>query len=182
VRAMAERSYARFLPEPGSADTDRPHRNGLASSVRITLHNGRTDASFDDPAWDHDDGFRWSFWALGGRGSGPLVLVVDASAGAPTVPPMTFATDHLRLVLAGSCDIGGRTYAAGDLRVQDARIPVGPETAGPEGCRQVVVFARADAAAPRLDGPADVRSITGPYAALASGVELLDVRAPAGRT
>jgi hypothetical protein len=183
VRAMVERSYAGFLPEPESGEIARPFQNGFASSVPAALRNGRVDVVFDDPAWYEEAGVRWSFWALGARGSGPLVLLVDARAGAPAVPAMAFATDQLRVVLAGSCAIGDQSYGAGDVRVQDEGVPLGEEVTGPDGCRQIVVFAREGGAAPRLVDRAGATRLTGPYAELTRGTALVEIgSSPLGRT
>jgi hypothetical protein len=168
-----EALYTGHFPVPGLHQGARGYDSLLSSSVPASSRHGRVDASFDDPSWPSENGVRYSFWAMGADPQRPLVLLVEASVGAPEVPPVQFPTDQFRMVLAGSCEIGGQCYRAGDIRIQQAGHFLGPEVTGPSGCQQVVVFARQAGAAPIFAASEDAARVTGPLADLGGGVEAL---------
>jgi hypothetical protein len=165
--------YADHFPPPEVGQA-APGRHGfLGSSVNASARHGRVDVSFDDPSWPLQNGVRYSFWAMGAEPHRPLILLVESSVGAVAVPPVRFPTDQFRMVLAGSCQIGGQNYRAGDIRIQQAGHVLGPEVTGPSGSRQIVVFARQADAAPVFSDPEDAARVTGPLADLGGGVGAL---------
>ena len=147
--------YAGYIPERGAGEIARNYESLLAGSEKIRLRHGHVDSSFDDPAWRVAGGVRYSCWAMGAERLRPLILMIDAAAGVPIAPRVKFRTDHFRLMLDGSCDVGGHLYRAGDIRIQQAGHFLGPEVSGPNGCRQIVVFARQSDAVPVFADPAD---------------------------
>ena len=129
--------YAGYIPERGAGEVTRNYRSLLAGSELVPSRHGHVDSSFDDPSWRSIGGLRYSCWAMGPEPLRPLILLVDAAPGVAVAPRLKFRTDHVRLVLTGSCDIGDHHYGAGDIRVQQAGHFLGPEVAGANGCRQI---------------------------------------------
>jgi hypothetical protein len=159
VDALHQQFESEF-PAPGTPEATLEYRPEIVSSLGFEPHAGHMDTSWDDPSWPTVDGVRYSLWCLSADPGGPVVLLVDSPPGTPPVPTWRFATDHLRVVVAGSCKIGDRWYCAGDVRVQNADEPYGPETTGSEGSRQVIVFARRDRCVPLYADVTDARTST----------------------
>jgi hypothetical protein len=165
ITALSE-LFGEHVPEPGSPEATREYRPMLVNSLGLEPRAGHIDTSFDDPAWSEVDGMRYSLWCLSANPAGPAVVLVDAPPGTEDVPVRQHGTDQFRLVLAGSCRIGDTWYRTGDVRVQDAGEFFGPEVTGPEGCRQVIVFARRDACQPVYADAADAVRSSGAHTAL----------------
>jgi hypothetical protein len=165
--------YADHFPASEVGEAPRRYHSVLGSSVDASARHGRVDASFDDPSWPLENGVRYSFWAMGAEPQRPLILLVESAVGAPVVPPVRFPTDQFRMMLTGSCEIGGQCYRAGDIRVQQAGHLLGPEVTGPGGSRQIVVFARQADAAPMFSDRDEAARVTGPLAALGGDVGAL---------
>jgi hypothetical protein len=165
--------YTGHFPAPDASEAAGSYRSLLSGSVRTPSRHGRVDTSFDDGSWPTVEGVRYSFWALGAGARRPLVLLVDASPETAEIPRMMFGTDQFRLILAGSCEISGQHYGAGDIRVQQAGSFLGPEITGPNGCRQMVVFASLAEAVPAFAHPAEAGRVAGPWADLGGDVGAL---------
>jgi hypothetical protein len=90
---------------------------------------------------------------------GPAVILLDIPPGARAVPARQYGCDHIRVVLGGSCQIGGTSYEAGGLRAQNAGTVFGPDVTGPNGCRQCILVARRDAWRARYADPAEDPSL-----------------------
>lgn len=56
------------------------------------------------------------------------------------VDPHTHAGDYCEIVLAGTQQISGQWYKAGDVRVVKGGTRYGPLIAGPEGCTVMIIF------------------------------------------
>lgn len=84
---------------------------------------------------------------IGDVAAGPAVHVLKATAGRTVMPASQWATEVLIAVVAGTVQIGERTYAAGDLRVQREGAPLAAVRAGEAGAHLVLVRGdrRADA-------------------------------------
>jgi hypothetical protein len=161
--------YAGYIPEMESPEA-HVYRSLLAGSEKVASRHGHVDASFEDPSWRAVGGARYSYWAMGDERLRPLILLVEAEAGVAIAPPVKFPTDHLRLVLDGSCEIDGVPYRAGGIRIQQGGHFFGPEVAGPNGCRQIVVFARQADAVPVFADQADATRVKGYLADLSAGL------------
>jgi hypothetical protein len=133
LSGLFARQYAGFIPERGEGQIGPRYSSLLAGSETVASRHGHVDSSFDDPSWRSVGGLRYSYWAMGPVPLRPLILLIEAAPGAALAPPVKFRTDLLRLVLAGSSDIGGQTYGPGDIRIQQAGHFLGPEAAGPAG-------------------------------------------------
>ena len=100
------------------------------------------DGSFADAdGWDRFGSSSRAVGALLGLPeSGPVVVMQRTMAWATSTPAATFPTETFRLVVAGSHQMGGRTYRMGDMRVQPAGEPWPQSVAGPEGLDEVLVL------------------------------------------
>jgi hypothetical protein len=78
---------------------------------------------------------------LGDAAVGPLVHVVRGAAWETVVPPASWSTEIVVLIVRGSAMIGERSYIAGELRVQQGDTAVGAIVAGPEGVELVFTVA-----------------------------------------
>lgn len=77
---------------------------------------------------------------MGDRTTGPVHVLAVTEAGGTASPACRLDTEVLRLVIDGSCEIDGRTYSTGDIRVQRAGRRCGPVVAGPDGLHELVVI------------------------------------------
>jgi len=78
---------------------------------------------------------------LGDTIAGPAVHVLHAEPGERITPPATWSTEIVLLVVRGTLTLDGKTYAAGELRVQREGAPFAAIVAGDEGAELVLVVA-----------------------------------------
>ncbi len=127
-----------FSDDP--SDTAGP--SALASTLGRAEASGKLNGSFDDCAsWLPVNGTtRAAVSLIGDAESGPVVILSVIDALGVVSPRARFGTELFRLVVAGSCEIEGRVYERGDMRVQHAGTWCGPIVAGAEGLQEVLVI------------------------------------------
>ncbi len=129
-----------FLFPDDPSDTAGP--SALASTLGRAEASGKLNGSFDDCAsWLPVNGTtRAAVSLIGDAESGPVVILSVIDALGVVSPRARFGTELFRLVVAGSCEIEGRVYERGDMRVQHAGTWCGPIVAGAEGLQEVLVI------------------------------------------
>ena len=122
-------------------DTDVSHQIG--NNFGTTSHAGHWDGGFTDTsAWPElVDGSRLGVITMGPADSGPIFLCWDRPPGAPELPGFTAATDLMRLVVDGSVVIGGEELPRLGFRLQQAGTVTGASRPGPEGLKELWLFA-----------------------------------------
>jgi hypothetical protein len=117
----------------------------------VKYQHGHIDWSFDSNVW-FDDGSRaaaaggralkTAMWFLGDDEDGPMVVCIDIPPNTTghVTPAHSHASDQVRIILTGAFRIGNDWYGPGDIRFQEAGKIYGPEEAGPEGSRQILIF------------------------------------------
>lgn len=101
------------------------------------------DGGFDESAaWDEvAPGVRMAAGLAGEPTCGPVLVFLDAGAGAEVLPVRSVASEALVAPVSGSLVAGGFTLAQGDVRVDVAGAEQPALVAGPDGAQVVVVFA-----------------------------------------
>lgn len=120
---------------------DTADESCLLTTLGSLNNTGYLNGSFDDrEGWHRDEAGRVVAGALMGHASmGPIVLLSHAPAGPIEVPDRSLDTDVVRIVVNGSCTVDGRSYEAGDIRLQKAGAPSGGSVAGSDGVDEVVI-------------------------------------------
>lgn len=78
---------------------------------------------------------------LGDENSGPLIHILNVSAGRPILPPSICETERILISVAGSFRIGSKEYRSGEIYVQKAGAPMGPLASGGSGSHMAVIVA-----------------------------------------
>ena len=108
---------------------------------------GRWDSTFDDGTWAvFPDGTRTCRIHLGEAEDGPAVVAVEFPPGH-RFEPHYHACHYVSVVVEGSVVVGRKEFGVGGIRAQEAGTVYGPETVGPNGLRQFLVFGDRRAAA-----------------------------------
>lgn len=117
--------------------------------------------SMQDQGWEKlADGSELAAVFLGALEDGPVVLLSRNTPGALEAPNGAYADDRCRLVLSGSCTIGGRSYGPGQLRFTEAGVAEGPVVHGPDGSTQVVILASRRAWVPTTEDPREIAQLS----------------------
>lgn len=157
--ALVEREVAGFFGLAGDllADNpdDEPGPSALATTLGEITPNGRLDGSFaDQECYIPTSAHAWAAFALfGDRDIGPVAVLSSTEPLNIAAPAARFDTEVFRIVLSGSCRIGGRIYEAGDARVQNAGVWCEPVEAGPDGLEEAIVLGDRRHACPELEEP-----------------------------
>jgi hypothetical protein len=124
-----------------ASDEDAVH--GMAASHAPIPSTARLPGSLShDETWLRlRDGSTVMAVLLSDPEDGPLVLVSNNTPGAVEAMVGGCDTDRIRYVVEGSVTIGDRTYRRGEFRATAAGVVEGPVVHGPEGSRQLLVFA-----------------------------------------
>jgi hypothetical protein len=115
-----------------------------ATIDNIPLLDDHFDTSFSDQRWMDSGESRSSSWFLGDDLCGPMVYLLDSappSTSEPRFPVHHHGSDELRMVVTGALRVGRTWLHPGQLRMQRAGGDYGPETTGPDGCQELVLFA-----------------------------------------
>jgi hypothetical protein len=141
-------------------DTAGP--SALASSLG-PIKSGKRNGSFADAdSWTTSHpGTREAVSILGDPICGPVVVLTATEPNGVVTPPCRFDTEVFRMIVAGACEIDGRRYEKGDMRIDRAGEWFGPVVAGPEGMQQVVVIGDRRHATPTMESTADESAIGG---------------------
>jgi hypothetical protein len=112
----------------------------IANLLGIEPVHGRIDFNVDDERIaGHGDGKGGTAMFFLGDDD-PTWVGISHYAPGHWIAPHAHASDYMAVVIRGSVTIGGRTYNAGDIRIQEAHSVYGPEHIGDEGLVQVVIF------------------------------------------
>jgi hypothetical protein len=125
---------------------------GATITTREKLqHGGRAKGSIDDPSeWATlSDGSRVAAAFLGDPASGPALIMSRNTPRVIEAPAGWWGTDTFRLIVRGSCSIGGRTYRAGSFVASEAGTRQAQVIHGPEGSTQLLVVCDRRNCAPR---------------------------------
>lgn len=116
------------------------------SALSITLgpadNAGKLNGSFaDSRKWNALGKHRRVIVSLmGHRTVGPVLMLSIVSPRQIAMPACRFDTEVFRAVIGGNCEIEGRRYNPGDIRVQRAETWCGPVLAGPSGLQEMLVI------------------------------------------
>lgn len=89
---------------------------------------------------------------LGDLVAGPVIVLSHTAARHVAMPRSRFGTELFRLVVAGSCEIDGRRYGTGDIRLQPGHEWCAPVIAGSQGLQELLVFGDRRRLDPAVDG------------------------------
>jgi carboxymethylenebutenolidase len=124
-----------------AADPDAQPKSGSVTKGVPSYRGGHVDTSVKNFPFLADYGiFKTGWILLGDDEDGPSVAVVELGPGIPEDEPHFHNSAQVRIFISGSLRIGTTWYKAGDMRVQQAAIPYGPELVGPDGCVQVLFW------------------------------------------
>ena len=128
--------------------------SALATTLGAADNSGKRNGSFADAsAWRSvDDATTVAAGLLGEPTCGPVVLLADTAPNQIAFPAARFDTEVFRLIVAGSCAIGDRTYELGDMRLQRSGTDAPPVIAGDDGVQQVIVLGDRRCARPTVGG------------------------------
>lgn len=101
---------------------------------------------------------------------GPVILLLQAKAGATARPACTFATEVLHMIVKGSCTIGADALRLGDVRLQEADAPSPAIVAGPDGLSLVLVVGDRREIQPEVEAPEEAMAWVGAVDLLVSGL------------
>lgn len=141
-----------FSSPPPFHTSDEQAVTGVATSFAPIPSGGRLHASMTNhDAWHTlADGSAVAVATVGDPVSGPLVIVSYTAPG--TVEPCaTWQADVFRLVVGGSCSVGGVPLRARQFRAVEAGRPEGDAVHGSDGSAQVLIVADRRSWPPRLD-------------------------------
>ena len=124
--------------------------SALATTLGPPANSGKLNGSFADrDTWAPlGPATRAAVALMGDPVCGPVLLLAATEPAGVAMPACRFDTEVFRGVVSGSCEIDGRRYGKGQMRVQRAGSPCGPVIAGPDGVCEVVIVADRRAAAP----------------------------------
>ncbi|HEY7107172.1 MAG TPA: hypothetical protein VH986_12265 [Acidimicrobiia bacterium] len=150
VEAMRDR-YRDVLPE--ILDADDGGVVGLVTTITTPVSTrGHIDGTFADVgAWQTLGESQAAVSLLGLPDRGPVVVLAHTPAAATAAPECTFDTDGFRLVVGGSYERAGTTYAMGDMRFQGAGTQWDRVVAGPDGLDEVIILGDRRGAVPHVD-------------------------------
>lgn len=130
----------------GDVMSDDPAMGAGPSAIATTLASrvrmGKLDGSYADTAdWDEvAPGVRAALALIGDVEKGPVIICTDVEPNACAMPLSQFGTEVLRLVVAGSSKIGERSYAMGDLRIQNPDAQCEAVYAGEDGLKELIIL------------------------------------------
>jgi hypothetical protein len=73
--------------------------------------------------------------------TGPILLTIKAAADCVAAPAAVYGTEIVCAVIRGSAKIGDKLYKAGELRIQNAGVPLDAVVSGPDGLNMVYLIA-----------------------------------------
>jgi hypothetical protein len=116
--------------------------SALVTTIGPTGNSGKLNGSFaDSDMWPAvTSSTRAVVSVMGDRFCGPVVVLAVTAPGETAMPACSFDTEVLRIVVAGSCCIDGRTYGKGDMRMQLPGHRSERVMTGPEGLQEMLVF------------------------------------------
>ena len=121
---------------------------GARGQVALAVTAGRsiggfTWGNFDDrEGWQAlEDGVEAFFSVFGDFSSGPFLMVAHAQGDALLVPALECASEIAIFVVSGSVNIAGKTYGAGEVRIQSASAALPAVIAGAQGADVAVMIA-----------------------------------------
>jgi hypothetical protein len=119
--------------------------------------SGKINGSFNEShSWPASHpGTRALVSLLGEPACGPVVLLTSTEPGGVVTPRCRFGTEVFRMIVNGSCEIDGRPYVTGDMRVDRAGAWSERIVAGPEGLQQVFIIGDRRFANPALESARD---------------------------
>jgi hypothetical protein len=118
---------------------DEDALTGIAVTSDTEPRGGRIKGSIKDPSgWARlSDGSSIMGVLLTGQKDGPMVIMSRNAANAIECPAAHASTDELRLIVEGSCAIGGKTFQAGEFIATEAGAGTGEIVHGPQGSTQI---------------------------------------------
>jgi hypothetical protein len=133
---------ALFCTPPHFHRTDETVATGIATSFADIPAGGRLHSTIaDQEGWTSlSDGSVLAVAAIGDPKSGPLVILSRTAPGVHE-PEASWDTDVYRLVIGGSCTVGGITLRQRQFRAVEAGVAEGEVVHGPDGSTQVLVIA-----------------------------------------
>lgn len=96
-------------------------------------------------------GIRLNVGLLGERERGPVIVLVDAAAGAEALPARNLDTEVLVLPIYGAVETEGTTLDEGSVRLENAATDAVPMIASSEGAQVVAIFGNRQALAEALE-------------------------------
>jgi hypothetical protein len=134
---------------------DPAHTSGpsaLATTLGETSNSGKLNGSFADQAdWQPISPTTRAVFALLGEPTvGPILVLAATEPGQVAAARCRFDTEVLRLIIDGSCEVGGRPYERGDMRIQHAGAWCEPVVAGPDGLQEYILLGDRRGAHPEL--------------------------------
>lgn len=84
-------------------------------------------------------GVRMAVGRAGEPTGGPVLLLLDAAAGAEVLPARSLDTEVLVAPVSGSVEAAGAVLGSGDVRLEEAAVDHPALVAGPDGAQVVVV-------------------------------------------
>jgi hypothetical protein len=149
------------MTKAGTAfDEDSKATRGAAISTGAKIPKaGLKGSFFDTDEWTAlADGSRVCAIFEGDPVSGPLILLSQNAPGVVEAPAGTYGSDHMRVILTGSCSVGGRTLGHQDYRAVEAGVSETEVVHGEEGSVQMLYFADRREWRSSGAGEADVRA------------------------
>jgi len=106
------------------------------------LRMGKLNGSFaDSDKWSAvAPATRMAVTLLGNKDKGPVLVFVHTEASEVAAPRSRVPTELYRLVVEGSCRIGGKIYEKGDMRIQEAGMWCEPVEALEGGLKELLIF------------------------------------------
>lgn len=119
-----------------------------AQSYRLTerplsYRGGHLDTSIESfPMYLNTPLFKTGWLPIGDAHDGPALAIVSIGPGLENFEGEAHHhnSDQVRIILDGSMKIGRKWYRKGDVRIQQAGRPYGPEKHGPEGSVELLFF------------------------------------------
>jgi hypothetical protein len=138
-------------------DRDAPVTHALTDNLGSARRAGHWDGGFTGTeAWPAlPDGSRLAVIGLGDPESGPLVLGWDRPPAAPALPPFVLGTDLVRLVVEGTCILGGTPLGRLGFRLQQEGTRHHGSEPGPAGSRELWILADRRGWPPHAEGGGD---------------------------
>ncbi len=149
---------ARYSDDPN--DTAGP--SAIATNLGKTK-SGKINGSFADAhTWPTSHpGTQAIVSLLGEPECGPVLILTSTEPNGVVTPRCRFDTEAFRMLVSGSCEIDGRSYDLGDMRVDRAGEWCGPVVAGSEGLQQAFIIGDRRGATPTLESTSDEFTFTG---------------------
>lgn len=94
-----------------------------------------------------DPGIKFALYRTDEENASSPAVVLSTFLAGTMVEPHTHVSNYVEYIIEGEQTVGKTRFGAGDIRIVKGGTGYGPILVGPEGCKVMIVFEDASAAA-----------------------------------